>query len=652
MPCGQRRTAAPVGQPDHLARQAMADLNDPQPACNGTPASPEAGLDSAAPATSRRHRHGANGGKAHRYRRIAVLILGVAITLALAATTYDMIRRETANQAAATRQSLAAGLQAHLDRELDALRALKGLYESSEFVSEEEFRTFAAQDEHIRQRVWWARVAWAQRIPGVETPSDQGGQDFISIMTSGKFVLRYAEPDWVGGALRGLDLSAHAESLAALRQAAGSQAAAVTAPMPQDLLGRGSPTVLALVPAFASRNGAQPVALSGFVVGVFAFDGMIGAFLDRSVPDGGLAVRITDGAATIFARGAFASPVEALPLRVGDRTWRIEVATVDGQLQADIWVPLLVLLFGSALTALLYLHLLRIDGEYARISAEVRAATGELALANRELGERSAALQALADDLRNTSNEAQLANAAKTMFLANMSHELRTPLNAMIGFSEIISQQMFGDDVARYTDYARDIHASGKHLLGIIEDLLDMSRIELGKLQLHETRSSLPALVEDIVRLLRFRASEHGIRIVTENLAALPDLRLDARAMRQAFINLITNSIKFSASGTVITVAGGRASNGDVVITVADQGRGIDEAQLPHIFEAFWQGDAHRRRSNEGVGLGLAITRRLIEAHGGTITAQSRKHVGTKMIVHLPAARILSGRDGIVQAAG
>jgi len=644
----------------------MADPNDPQPeqrggnppgdsawqnsgAANLPPAAAQAA--SAAVQRWRSVNGNGNGARAHRYRRAAVLLLGIAISLALAATSYNMMRRENAIQDATTRQSLTAGLQSHLDRELDILQALKGLFESSEFVTAEEFGRFTVQDEHIRDRAWWIRAAWASRLPKSNQDGAKTPQDAIALMTSGKFSIRYVEPEGASGDLFSFDVAASSESLAAMRQAAGTRSPALSAPIFKDLLGRESPVVLAFAPVFPSHNGMRQATLSGFVVGVFAYDGLIGEFLDRSAPEGGLAVRVTDGAATIFTRGKVTFGADTLPLRVGDRTWRIEVSAIETSLQASIWVPLLVLLFGLSLTTLLYLHLLRIDGEYGRISAEVRAATEELALANRELGDRSAALQSLADDLRHSSDEAQLANAAKTMFLANMSHELRTPLNAMIGFSDIISQQMFGSDAARYTDYARDINSSGRHLLGIIEDLLDMSRIELGKLQLHEARAALSGIVEDIVRLLQFRASEHDIRIVTENLPSLPDLRLDARAMRQAFINLITNSIKFSSSGTIITISGSRAANGDVTIAVVDQGRGIDEAQLPHIFDAFWQGDAHRRRSKEGVGLGLAITRRLIEAHGGTISAQSRQHSGTTMIVRLPASRALPDQDDLTKAA-
>jgi signal transduction histidine kinase len=593
-----------------------------------------------------------NGTAAYRYRRATVLVLGLAISLALAAVTYNMMQRKHAIQDATTRQSLTAGLQTYLDREIDTLQALKGLFESSEHVTAEEFQRFAMQDDHVRSRAWWIRTAWAPRVQAANQTTGPVPQDSIALMMSGGFPMTYIEPGETNSELRSFDITGNAAGLAAMRQAAATGAAALSAPIRSALLGQDAAVTFAFVPVFPSRSGPDQAVLAGFIVGLFAYEGLIEEFLDRSAPAGGVALRVREGTTVIFAHGDVGTGAEALPLKVGDRTWRIEVVSVDAALQSTIWIPALVLLFGLALTTLLYLHLVRIDGEYGRISAEVRAATEELAAANRELGERSAALQSLADDLRRTSNEAQIANAAKTMFLANMSHELRTPLNAMIGFSDIISQQMFGSDVTRYADYARDINSSGKHLLSIIEDLLDMSRIELGRLQLHETQAAMSEIVEDTVRLLRFRASEHDIRIVTENLASLPNLRLDARAMRQAFINLITNSVKFSNSGTTITIAGSRAANGDVTVAVADQGRGIDEAQLPYIFDAFWQGDAHRRRSKEGIGLGLAITRRLIDAHGGSITAQSSRHSGTTMIIRLPASRVIPEQDDLVQAAG
>src|SRR5262249_20366728 len=149
----------------------------------------------------------------------------------------------------------------------------------------------------------------------------------------------------------------------------------------------------------------------------------------------------------------------------------------DDSVAAGFWLPALIFAIGGALTALLYLRLLRADTEYQRIAEEVGRATAKLADSNQRLMERSTRLQEAADDLRRSSHEAQLANAAKTMFLANMSHELRTPLNAVIGFSEMIASRALGEQSPRYFEYARDISTSGRYLLSIIEDLLDMSRI-------------------------------------------------------------------------------------------------------------------------------------------------------------------------------
>ncbi len=161
-----------------------------------------------------------------------------------------------------------------------------------------------------------------------------------------------------------------------------------------------------------------------------------------------------------------------------------------------------------ATTLLLYLHLLRADSEYRRISQEVGLATAELAGANARLAERSATLQRVADDLRQTSQEAQLASAAKTMFLANMSHELRTPLNAIIGFADLIAHRTLGEQSARYLEYARDIESSGRYLLSIIEDLLDMSRIELGQVRLAEETIVPQELVHSVIKFVSHRAQE------------------------------------------------------------------------------------------------------------------------------------------------
>jgi signal transduction histidine kinase len=569
-----------------------------------------------------------------RLRRIVVLVLGIAISLALASTADRMLSREARTQSALAEQSLIAGLRAHIDRELGLLTALRGLFTSSELVTATEFAKFSQLDDHIVVQSPWIRTAWVERTDGTAVAPTP---DAIGEIMRGHYRVRFVAPADLAAELDSFDLTADPASVLAMRQAVATRSLAVSDPIRAPQLMDGAVSVLAFEPVFKDDPAAgRYPQLAGFVVGAYQIDGLIGSHLDNSLPLGGVNIAITDHGSTIFVHGEGAPRIESLPLQVGNRAWHIQIATDDGGLQASGWVPGLVLLFGLALTILLHLHLMRIDGEYGRITAKVHAATVELADANRSLAERSAALQSLADDLRRTSKEAQLANSAKTMFLANMSHELRTPLNAMIGFSEIISRQLFGGDAARYTDYARDIHASGMHLLSIIEDLLDMSRIELGQLTLKMAPAKPVALLADVVRLLRHRAHEQGVKIRHDGLDELPELQVDARAMRQALINLLSNAIKFSRSGTVVTIAGRRDRNGDTLLSIIDEGIGIEEANLERIFDPFWQSDAMLQQAR-GAGLGLAITRRLIEAHGGTIKAESKLGVGTTIVVRLPA---------------
>jgi two-component system cell cycle sensor histidine kinase PleC len=278
-------------------------------------------------------------------------------------------------------------------------------------------------------------------------------------------------------------------------------------------------------------------------------------------------------------------------------------------------------------------------------------ATAELADANHRLAERSAALQQIADDLRRTSQEAQFANAAKTVFLANMSHELRTPLNAVIGFSEMIAGRALGESSQRYFDYANDIQASGRYLLSIIEDLLDMSRIELGQMQLKEEAVALADLAGDVVKFLTLRGRDKRIEIRQEGLAHLPKVTVDPKAMRQALINLLTNAVKFSPPGSDVMIRGALETTG-IALSVIDHGFGIKEEDQARIFEPFWQNEAYRRQTKEGIGLGLAITQRLIQAHDGTIEVRSREGEGTTVTIHLPARRIIRGTPRLSVVGG
>jgi two-component system cell cycle sensor histidine kinase PleC len=204
----------------------------------------------------------------------------------------------------------------------------------------------------------------------------------------------------------------------------------------------------------------------------------------------------------------------------------------------------------------------------------------------------------------------------------------------------MIASRALGENSPRYFEYASDIRASGRYLLSIIEDLLDMSRIELGQMQLKEETVALADLSGDVVRFVMLRARDKRIEIRQEGLESLPKVVVDPKAMRQSLINLLTNAVKFSPHGAEITIQG-EFETGGIALSVIDRGFGIKSEDLPQIFEPFWQNEAYRRQTKEGIGLGLAITQRLVKAHDATIEVQSREGKGTTVTIHLPAKRIV-----------
>jgi signal transduction histidine kinase len=244
--------------------------------------------------------------------------------------------------------------------------------------------------------------------------------------------------------------------------------------------------------------------------------------------------------------------------------------------------------------------------------------------------------------LETARRDAELASHSKSRFLASMSHELRTPLNAILGFSEIIRDQSFGRSaVERYADYAADIHRSGTHLLQLISDLLDTSKIEAGSYTLIEEVVDPVAVVEDAAAMLRDRARNAGIRLRLHADKDLPLVRADARALRQVVINLLANALKFTAKGGRAEVQCALDEQGWLAIAVGDTGAGIPEEMLPRLFQPFAQAHSHLVRSKEGAGLGLAISRGLVELHGGTIGIESIEGEGTVVTLRLPPGRLL-----------
>jgi two-component system cell cycle sensor histidine kinase PleC len=246
-------------------------------------------------------------------------------------------------------------------------------------------------------------------------------------------------------------------------------------------------------------------------------------------------------------------------------------------------------------------------------------------------------LEETRDDALRKRFEAEAANASKTAFLANMSHELRTPLNAILGFSEIISQECFGPvGNTRYKDYAGDIHSSGAHLLSLINDLLDIAKIEAGRMDIAPHPLEAQRIFDIALKLIASKAREKGQSLSITVEPSAPPLYADERALKQILINLVSNAVKFTPDGGCIEVVAGLARDGGFQILVKDNGPGIPHDKLDRIFTPFSQVDNRYDRQAGGTGLGLALVRGLAELHGGRAWLESEFGKGCSAFVNLP----------------
>jgi two-component system cell cycle sensor histidine kinase PleC len=230
---------------------------------------------------------------------------------------------------------------------------------------------------------------------------------------------------------------------------------------------------------------------------------------------------------------------------------------------------------------------------------------------------------------------AEAANQAKSEFLANMSHELRTPLNAIIGFSELMQQRLFGPlGSDRYDEYAGDINSSGKYLLGVINDILDMSKIEAGQFSMEREAIDLCPLIRETVRVVSLQAAAKAITVET-NIADALTLVADRRAIKQIVINLLSNAVKFTGQGGRISLRARNAS-GALILTIEDNGCGIPKQALSKLGRPFEQVQNQFSKNHNGSGLGLAISRSLAELHGGALKIRSTEGAGTIVSVRIP----------------
>jgi len=280
----------------------------------------------------------------------------------------------------------------------------------------------------------------------------------------------------------------------------------------------------------------------------------------------------------------------------------------------------------------------RMDERFTRLAAG--DFSGRLSVANRdELGTLSENLNRMSDELGRLYRQLEAANRHKSEFLANMSHELRTPLNAVIGFSEVLQERMFGELNEKQADYVNDIHSSGRHLLALINDILDLSKIEAGRMELDSSEFDLPAMLETALTLVRERAQRHGIALSLETAPGVGTVRGDERKLKQVTLNLLSNAVKFTPEGGSVRL-GARMNGAAIEVSVADTGVGIAPEDQALVFDEFRQVGNDAARKAEGTGLGLALARKFVELHGGTIRLESAPGRGSTFTFTLPVGAI------------
>ena len=294
----------------------------------------------------------------------------------------------------------------------------------------------------------------------------------------------------------------------------------------------------------------------------------------------------------------------------------------------------------SGFESLVYQH----DGSLIWISEscrEIRAASGELLYYEGTVEDITHRKHSEAD-LMAAREEAEQASQAKSLFLAKMSHELRTPLNAVLGFSEILNDELFGPlDDKRYKEFAADIHGSGRHLLDIINDILDLTKVEAGQLQLDDQLIDLDDLLHTCERLIAKAAARQDVQLIVESQAVGAVLRADPIRLKQILLNLLSNAVKFTPAGHKVELTARREEEA-FVIEVRDTGIGMTPDDVVLALQPFQQVDNSFSRRHEGTGLGLPLTKSLVELHGGVLTIESAPSIGTTVAVRLPSWRFVN----------
>lgn len=511
------------------------------------------------------------------------------------------------------------------------------------------------------ERAGYERKARADGLFGFTVTESNFGEGLVEANDRPEyFPVDYAEPTEGNEKLLGFDMASVPVVLEALERARDTAALTVTPDLPIAVGNETRHAVLVVDPVYRKRPVPASVdgrraALKGFVVGLINPADIVDRTVALYTTPAWLDMYLYDGTAggegdLLHFRPSPLRQSESWPItlsavqrgrhmneahKVGDHGWSIVVSPVPGRMdfKTDA-TPYGVAAFGGLLTLLLAGYFVILRNRRRMIEEKVAERTAELSAANRSLANEVQQRKKVARALRKAKEEAEVANHAKSGFLAMISHELRTPLNAIIGFSEVLSAQMFGPlGHEKYTGYSEDIRSSGRHLLGLINNILDLTKVEANEFNLRRQDMNLAEVIDEVMRLFENQAQEAAQAIDLDLEKPLPLLHADPGAVRQILINLLSNALKFTPEGGLIGISARSDDDGGLTITVADNGIGIAKEDIDGIFQPFSQVDSSLARQYEGTGLGLPLTRSLVELHGGTIDIESAPQQGTTVRV-------------------
>jgi signal transduction histidine kinase len=621
-----------------------------------------------------------------RVRRAAVLVAvaGIAISVVGLTVVQDLYRSAARHEFDRQAGHYLLALEKSVDRHADVMAAAANLFSRpDQAVDRWEFGDFAERrlDIHAGYRaIGWVPIVSDAGRPAYEQRAVEDGlygfrfnewrvdNNASPVNERSTYMpFYYVEPFEGNEKLLGFDLGSRSSYKVALDRAAETGKMTVADWAGRSGAGATGNSLLLIRPVFW-RNGSAPghSGLTGFIVGLIEIDLLVEQTLREFTAPGWLDTFVFEEAddgsySLIYIQPSLLRSADQ-PLQMAADTgdgytataqhnladWRLSmlVKPVPGTMRFDRGVvPWGVGLAGLLLTGLLVLYLVSAQNRQQVIERRVQQRTEQLLAANesnaaleREITERKRA----ESELRMAKEQAEVASRAKSDFLAMVSHELRTPLNAVIGFSEMLVFEMFGpigDD--RYRGYAEDIRSSGLHLLGLINNILDLSKVEANKFQLNEQNIVLSDLVADALHLVENKAKDSGIGLKSQTAKSLPLLYADERALKQIILNLLSNAIKFTPRAGSVTVSAEYEPDLGLIVSISDTGIGISDEDIKTILRPFIQVDSSLARKYEGTGLGLPLTKSLVELHDGVLEIDSSLDEGTTVRVVFPPERVV-----------